>query len=148
MAQARLECEPVIAREDERGSIDALAELLARAQRCELKLIGPDGAEFSLPESVVSLVEQMLPILRRGDGVSVIPVHRDLTTQQAAVLLNVSRQYLVQLLEQGDIPFHKVGTHRRVRVDDLLVYRRARDAERRAMLDRLDRLSQEDGLYQ
>jgi excisionase family DNA binding protein len=71
-----------------------------------------------------------------------------LTTQQAADFLNVSRPYFIRLLEQGAIPHTKTGSHRRVRLDDVLAYKRQRDAERRRALDDLVALSQEMGLYE
>ncbi|HEX5503538.1 MAG TPA: excisionase family DNA-binding protein, partial [Thermomicrobiales bacterium] len=76
-----------------------------------------------------------------------VPVYRELTTQQAADLLNVSRQYLIRLLERGDLPFTRTGTHRRIRLDDVLRYKDARSARRREGLRRLTRLSEELGLY-
>lgn len=77
----------------------------------------------------------------------VIPVDEELTTQEAADILNVSRPYLVSLLEQGVIPFVKTGTHRRIPLGDLLEYKTRRDAQRRKALTELTQLSQELGLY-
>jgi excisionase family DNA binding protein len=83
----------------------------------------------------------------QGNGITIIPVHAELTTQQAAELLNVSRPHLVKLLRDGEIPFHKVGRHRRVRVEDLLAYKERRDSKRRRLLQKMTREAHEAGLY-
>jgi excisionase family DNA binding protein len=77
----------------------------------------------------------------------VVPVGREVTTQQAANVLNVSRQYLVRLLDDGRIPFRKTGKHRRLRIEDVLSFKEGRDAERRTSLRELSRLTQELGGY-
>jgi excisionase family DNA binding protein len=84
--------------------------------------------------------------MERGYAVAVTSVDADLTTQQAADVLNVSRPYLVRLLEQGQIPFHKTGSHRRVRHRDLMAYKRQVDAQRLQVLDALTAQAQELGL--
>ena len=77
----------------------------------------------------------------------IVPSTQEMTTQSAAEMLGVSRQYVVQLLEEGKIPFHKVGTHRRVAMKDVLEYRRKRDAARKRMLGEIAREAADDGVY-
>ena len=105
-----------------------------------------EAAEIELPPELVPLLVEVLGQIANGNGVRVVPVHAELTTQQAADLLNTSRPYLIKLLETGTIPFHLTGTHRRVKLGDLLAYKRVRDAERRGVLDELTAEAQELGL--
>lgn len=112
-----------------------------------VRLVGPDGQEVALPPTLLRILLSAAAAISRGDAVSVVPVHRELTTQQAAEILNVSRQYLVRLLDEGQIPYSKVGAHRRVRFDDLMAYKCEREARRREKLRELTQASQEEGLY-
>jgi excisionase family DNA binding protein len=144
---------PVRAPQDQRESVAALLRLLehaaaGRAEPTAYKLVSPTGEETELPESVFLLLERIIEVLARGDAITVVPVDKELTTQQAANILNVSRQYLVRLLDDGRIPFHKTGTHRRVRMEDLLAFKRQRDRDRMASLDDLAQLSQDFGGYE
>ncbi len=111
------------------------------------QIIGPGGQSVTLPESVFYLLERVVEVLARGDAITVVPVHKELTTQQAADILNISRQYLVRLLDDGKIPFARTGTHRRIRFADVMTYKKERDRERAESLDELTRLSQEYGGY-
>jgi excisionase family DNA binding protein len=98
------------------------------------KLVSPTGEVTEIPESVFLLLERIIEVLARGDALTVVPVGKELTTQQAANILNVSRQYVVRLLDDGRIPYRKTGTHRRIRMEDLLAYKRQRDRDRVAAL--------------
>lgn len=112
------------------------------------QIVDPDGETIvELPEAVFYVLKRVADVLASGDAVTVVPVGKELTTQQAANLLNVSRQYVVRLLDQGRIPYTKTGKHRRLRVEDVLAFRRMRDQERRAKLDDLTRMSGELGGY-
>jgi excisionase family DNA binding protein len=93
------------------------------------------------------LLGALLAELAKGNAVTLMPHHAELTTQEAADLLNVSRPFLVGLLESGHLPHHKVGTHRRVRFADLMIYKRRRDVESEAALRELAALSQDMKLY-
>jgi excisionase family DNA binding protein len=105
-----------------------------------------DGADLVVPHDVVELLARILAHMAGGQSVSVVPAHAELTTQEAANLLNVSRPYLIHLLEAGEIDYRKVGTHRRVVAGSLVEYKRRDDARRREAADELAQLNQEMGL--
>jgi excisionase family DNA binding protein len=109
------------------------------------ELAGDDA--LVVPREAAVLLAKILGFLANGEGVNVIPETAELTTQQAAEFLNVSRPYVVKLLESGEIPFRLVGTHRRVRFRDLSEYKSRDDLSRRRTADELTELSQELGLY-
>ncbi len=143
---------PVTAPQDQRESVAALQELLKHVateqpEPAAYKLVSPTGEVTELPESIFLLLERIIEVLARGDAITVVPVGKELTTQQAANILNVSRQYLVRLLDDGRIPFRKTGTHRRVRMEDLLAFKRQRDLDRREGLRELTRMTEEFGGY-
>src|SRR6185312_9832973 len=97
------------------------SRVLARQQRPEplrLRLLdGPDKETVRLPASAVQLLVRILEEMARGNAVTLIPVHAELTTQEAADLLNISRPSLIQLLDEAKIEYRKVGTHRRVKFE-------------------------------
>jgi excisionase family DNA binding protein len=103
---------------------------------------GP-GERLVLPAPAVQLLTGILAELARGHSMTAYPIPTELTTQEAADLLNVSRPYLISLLDQDGIPYHKVGTHRRIALSDLLEYNRKSQARRDAALAELAELGQE-----
>jgi excisionase family DNA binding protein len=124
------------------------AVLKTRAETQQIDIRDDDGTvrTVSIPTSALRLLLDVLAEIGQGNAVSVIPIHALLTTQEAADILNVSRPFLVQLLEKGDIPFHKVGTHRRVRYEHVIAYKNAIDSKRRETLDALAAQAQELGM--
>jgi excisionase family DNA binding protein len=140
--------DPVIASEAERRAIQELEQLLTQVPGTTALFLGAAAERRDIPASVQRLLRAVVRELARGHAVSVAPVPADLTTQQAADLLNVSRPFLVGLLESGTIPFHRVGTHRRVPLDDLLAYRQSRSQTRRTALTELAREAQQEDIYE
>ena len=118
---------------------------LGQASLC-LDLEGGQRASVPIPAAVLELLQGILVQMAQGNAVTLVPVHAELTSQQAADLLNVSRPFLIERLEQGDIPFRKVGTHRRIRLRDLMAYKHAIDQQRTAALDQLTSQAQELGM--
>ena len=104
------------------------------------------GTEFEVPEFAFHFLLKLLQETAKGNAVTLIPVHSELTTQQAADLLNVSRPYVVKLLERGEIPFHKRGRHRRIRFDDLVQYKSKDELNREKAFDEMVELSEELGI--
>jgi excisionase family DNA binding protein len=114
-----------------------------------IEAIGEVGAEDALviPRPTAIMFAQILDLLAQGRGVQIFPKEVELSTQQAAAMLNVSRPYLIGLLEADEIPFRKVGRHRRIRLEDLMNYKRQDDLKRRVAADKLAELTEELDLY-
>ncbi|MBW4618672.1 MAG: helix-turn-helix domain-containing protein [Cyanosarcina radialis HA8281-LM2] len=130
--------------EPDAQAIQRLEVVLAQAHP---KLVGSDGEEIEIPDSVYQILRQVIHQMAAGRAMKLVPYDRYLSSQEAADLLNVSRPYLYSLLEQGQIPYIKVGTHRRIRFEDLMAYKQQRDMQRRQALSELTALSQELGFY-
>jgi excisionase family DNA binding protein len=146
MTSAAAAREPIAAAASERDDLMRIATVL-RSLGGQAKLVGPGGEEIALPPSLYDILERAVGDLTAGEAVAIVPVHAEMTTNQAADLLNVSRQYLVRLLDRGEIPFTRTGTHRRVKFGDLMSYKQQRDSRRREGLAELTRVSEDLGLY-
>ena len=124
-----------------------IIEIYEKLRQVEAKLIGPDGKTEILPNNLYSFLLRLLADLREGRAVTILQNKHELTTMEAGKMLGVSRQYLIQLLEKGEIPFHMTGTHRRLYVRDVIAYKAKRDAERHKTLNDLARREFEQGDY-
>jgi len=112
-----------------------------------VRLIFTDGQEFIFPESLAKMFCDMVQAVASGQTISIVPSDKELTTQTASELLKVSRPFLIKLLNQGEIPFTKVGSHRRIRFQDIMEYKKDRDTQRNALLDELTQMNLEAGCY-
>ena len=138
--------DPVSLPASQQEQVHALQKLLRREGKARLTGKGGEPS-LELPDAVYELLLRILDGMQQGKAISIVPVTQDLTTQQAAGLLGVSRPFLVNLLESGKIPYHLTGTHRRVYLKDLMAYKEHRDRERRDALDEMAREAEELGLY-
>ncbi len=117
-----------------------------RPTHVEVVAEGDGSASVTVPVEAFELLVQVLAHLANGHGVTVMPVKAELTTQQAADILNVSRPHLIKQLDQGAMPFRRVGTHRRVLLKDVVEFKRVDDAKRREAVDALAAEAQALGL--
>lgn len=138
------ESEAMLAQETSRRLMDVLDE--ETEYRFQLLQDDEPGQVFAIPASAMQLLVRMLAEMGQGNAVTLTSIHTEVTTQQAADLLNVSRPYVVKLLEDGEIPFRKVGTRRRIQLQDVLNYKRAIYAKRLEVLNELTAYDQELGL--
>ena len=136
-----------------RESSRELAEVLARSESTgELHLRLRTGkareADIRLPHSALRVLAGALQQMADGHGVLLLPVDAELTTQQAANLLRVSRPFLIKLLEQGRLPYRRVGAHRRLLARDVLRYAAAERARRERVLQELAEETERLGLHE
>ena len=137
------EAETILAKETSR----VLATREKTPEPLRLRLLdGPIKGTIKLPQPAVHMLVRILDEMAQGNAVTLTPVRTELTTQEAADMLNISRPSLIELLYHGKIKFRKVGTHRRILFDDLISYKRSIDAARRATLEELAAYDQELGL--
>jgi excisionase family DNA binding protein len=130
---------------EEHDAMTALREQVNEISRSGYRpvLMGPDGHHVELPDSAFRALMFVVRGMAAGRTMTLMPSDQRLTTNQAAELLHVSRPHLIKLLEEGRLPYEKVGSHRRLRLEDVLAYRRARAREREEQLRELTQLSQE-----
>lgn len=139
---------PTPAHQEELKALAAFLEATPSAQGRGIPyLVSPTGTTQQIPAEVYSLLTHVVNALANNRGVSVVPTNAKLTTQQAADHLGISRPTLVKLLEQGDIPFTKVGRHRRVLLTDLIAYEERLEKTRREGLRQATHEAANHGTY-
>jgi excisionase family DNA binding protein len=138
--------DPISLPQNQEEQVHELHELLQRGGKP--RLVGKGGEPtVELPDTVYQLLLRILDVMEQGKAISIVPVMQDLTTQEAANLLGVSRPFFVKLLETGKLPFHLTGSHRRVYLKDLLAYKQQRDQDRHAAIERMGDQAEQQGLY-
>jgi excisionase family DNA binding protein len=127
-----------------RSSGQSLARLIRKNRPLKLKVTDADQEQpIELPSGAALLLMDILEAMAAGRGITLIPENAELTTVQAADVLNVSRPFLIKLLEEKALPCRKVGAHRRIRMEDVMAYKARIDADREAILDQLVAEAQE-----
>jgi excisionase family DNA binding protein len=123
-----------------------LASRLKKAGPVRLRIVDDPSHKLELPAQAMHLLVRILQEMAHGNAVTLIPVHAELTTQEAADMLNISRPSFIQLLAEKKIEFRRIGTHRRIRFKSLMAYKRRMEADRRAALNELAAYDQEIGI--
>jgi excisionase family DNA binding protein len=126
-----------------RSSAEELSRLLGKMPKAERARVRLDDNDLILPRQALVLLRDLLVEMAQGNAVTIVPTHAELTTQEAANILNVSRPHLVKLLEDGVIRFTRTGTHRRIRYQDLMTYRDQRNQLSKEALNELVAQAQE-----
>ncbi|MDB4353971.1 helix-turn-helix domain-containing protein [Akkermansiaceae bacterium] len=129
----------------EPGDVQSLLDILNASG--QPALVDESGQRIALPQAINDQLLRILQMMKNGQAIIMLPEDETFTTQAAANYLGVSRQHFVNLLEDGALPFHRVGTHRRVHFKDLLEYESFRDKKRREALRKLSKDVSDAGLY-
>lgn len=142
---------PPPSEQDSKTAREATAKiipLVREHQSLTLRAVEADHNDpIVLPDGALQLLAKILEAMAAGHGMTLIPQHAQLTTMEAADILNVSRPYLIKLLEGGEIPYRKVGRHRRILMEDVMDFKERIDGEREAILDQMVADAEELGLY-
>ncbi|SQI44054.1 DNA binding domain, excisionase family [Leminorella richardii] len=132
----------------QRGKRELIAHLSTKLDTQRISILDADSKTHTieLPTSALTMLIDILGELAAGNAVQIVPIHAELTTQEAANMLNVSRPHMVKLLEEGRLPFHRAGRHRRVLFSDLMTYKKARERESLDAMQALAEQAQDLGI--
>ena len=136
----------VVEQEQARQALQLLRDVGPAGDTLDVTVAGT-AESVHLPRAVLDLIREVLANMAAGQGVTVVPAHAELTTQQAAQMLNVSRPHVIKLLDEGRIEYRMVGRHRRILASSLLSYQRTKLGSSRAAADELAALTEDIGLY-
>lgn len=140
---------PIIAEKQEKPAIENLQQLLHAAKSLPSfpKLVSSQGEEIELPESVYKALYQVVEAMASGTSITISPIDKAITIEESAKILNVSKDYIHKLIEQGDLKYTIVGTTKQFNCKDVLEYKQVRDSRRRESLDELTAFMQQEGFY-
>lgn len=110
-------------------------------------LVGPDNSKLEIPPSIYKVLIKAVENMQEGKAIAIMPLMEEMSTQAAADMLGISRQFLVKELEAKKIPFHRAGSHRRIYLKDVLDYQKQREVARSASIDRMAQISEDAGVY-
>lgn len=129
--------------------IKEMAEFLEEQAPRQIRLVGTDGETLDIPEPIFRVLRRIVSLMAQGAAIGLVPIHQELTTQQAADLLNISRPSLIKLLDAREIPFTRSqGGHRRLRFTDVMVYKQRRSVMRHAAFAEMAAIGQKYGAYE
>jgi excisionase family DNA binding protein len=154
MNRQKILLDPVLPTEEEAIAIQLLDKTLfirgenSDASAAKVKLVEVGGEEIALPESLYQLLCQAAHLMATGKAVSLVPIDQDMTVEATASLLNVSPEFVVKLLDDGEIPYGKVGNQRRISLASAIAYKQQRSVKRCEILKELAEFSQEEELHE
>jgi excisionase family DNA binding protein len=138
--------DPIVAADEaEKRELATIERTLERPGKA--RLVGPGNEQMIIPDSLYSVLLEAVKQLSEGNGIAVLPYMQELTTQQAADILNVSRPHVVSLVDSKQIPHHAVGSHRRIYLKDLLEFKHRRDHHRRQAIQEMGNVAEELDIY-
>ncbi|WP_377477557.1 MAG: excisionase family DNA-binding protein [Microcoleus anatoxicus] len=154
MNRQKILLDPVLPTEEETKAIKLLDKMLClktengNCETLKVKLVEIGGEEIALPESLYQLLCQAAHLMAAGKAVSLVPIEQDMTVEETASLLNVSPEFVVKLLDDGEIPYGKVGNQRRISLASAIAYKQQLTIKRREILKELAQFSQEEELHE